>query len=67
MWFLKIAAAHFHVEPGSVRLMSAADWRTARSLVKADLGVIEQEGREQARFVANAAGAVMAYPDRYVL
>jgi hypothetical protein len=65
MWFLKIAAAHFHVEPGSVRLMSAADWRTARSLVKADLGTIEQGAGEQARFVTNAAGAVLAYPERY--
>lgn len=62
--FLQISAYGEAREPGPVRLMSAADWRTARSLVRAELGAIEKEAGEQARFIANATGATIVYSGR---
>lgn len=62
--FLQISAADETKDPGPVRLMSASDWRTARSLVRAGLGEIEQAAGEQARFTASVAGADIVYPGR---
>ena len=62
--FLQISAAEETKDPGPVRLMSASDWRTARSLVRAGLGEIEQPAGEQARFTTNQEGSDIVYPRR---
>jgi hypothetical protein len=62
--FLKISAYHEDSEPGGVRLMLSSDWRTARSLVKRELGRIEHDTGGRGKFIANDAGAQVVHPGR---
>jgi hypothetical protein len=62
--FLQISARDPDVHPGPVRLMSASDWRTARSLVARGFGRIDHVPGKQGQFIASDAGASVAYPER---
>lgn len=63
--YLRISAFNWpDRDPEGVLIMGAPDWRTARSLVRVDLGHIEHAEGKQATFYANAEGAKIAYPDR---
>jgi hypothetical protein len=62
--FLTISVYNEDSEPGAVRLMSSSDWRTARSLVKRELGRIEHDAGEQGKFIANDVGAQVVHPGR---
>jgi hypothetical protein len=58
--FLQISACKPDDDPSPVRIMSASDWRIARSLVAVDLGRIEHVVGERGRFIAITPE--LAYP-----
>jgi hypothetical protein len=65
---LMLKTSHFDESNGrgfGVELSSAANFRTARSLVKLELGWIEEDAageRSRSLFFANHAGTAIAYP-----